>query len=231
MTMSDQGRAMQMTQVIAGKRVGTCDAAAERKKMDDQVAAIVADACKGQVDMAVTTGGYEPKMPEAFSRKEQCLSSKPIVCERARAFITGYDQYATYAKSKGWVVAECGIDLDAKRVPLCKSAVAEKKNPFIKQYCPAEAKAFRDEYARNCQGFGRGYTADAAHPHAKLCSSLRYWASGSAQSREDSDSTFTSQDRAESAAQSSGSRRLGAPDPVAQGAWRSRRGAHGRLRA
>jgi hypothetical protein len=185
MSMRDQGRAMEMTQVISGKRVGTCDAVAERKKIDDQVATIVSDMCKGQVESAVTTGGYEPRMPEAFTRKEQCLSSKPAVCERARAFMTGYDQYSVYAKSRGWVVKECGIDLEAKRTALCKTAVAERKNPFIRGNCPAEAAAFRADYDRNCQGFGRGYTADAAHPNAKLCGSLRYWASRSAQPGQD----------------------------------------------
>ncbi len=202
--MNMQG--MQVTQVMTGRRVGNCDAAAEKKKMDDRVTAIVGDMCKGQIDLAVKSGGYEPRMPETFSRKEQCLASKPELCEKARAFITGYDQYAVYAKSKGWVVAECGIDLDAKRAPLCRSAVAEKKNSFIRDYCPAEAKAFRDDYAKNCQGFGRGYTADAAHPNAKHCSSLRYWASASARSGEDSDSSASAQGRSTPASQSSASK-------------------------
>jgi hypothetical protein len=207
MKMNMQG--IQMTQVMSGRRVGNCDAAGEKKKVDDKVAAIIGDSCKMQVDMAVKTGGYETRTPEAFSKKELCLASKPDLCEKARAFITGYDQYAVYAKSKGWVVAECGIDLDAKRAPLCKSAVAEKKNPFIRDYCPAEAKAFRDDYARNCQGFGRGYTADAAHPNAKHCSSLRYWASASAQSGQAGASAVTSQG---GAAQAAGSRQTAAKD-------------------
>ena len=207
MKMNMQG--MQMTQVMSGRRIGNCDAAGEKKKMDDKVAGIIGDSCKQQVEMAVKTGGYETRMPDAFNKKELCLASKPDLCEKARAFITGYDQYAVYAKSRGWVVAECGIDLNAKRAPLCKSAVAEKKNPFIRDYCPAEAKAFRDDYARNCQGFGRGYTADAAHPKAKLCSSLRFWAGGSAQSGQADDSDAASQGRA---AQTSGSRQTAPKD-------------------
>lgn len=199
MNIMSQGQSMQMTQVMSGRRVGNCDATAERKKMDDKVAAIIGDSCKTQVDMAVKTGGYEPRTPEAFSKKELCLASKPDLCEKARAFVTGYDQYSAYAKNKGWVAAECGIDMESKRVGLCKTAVADKKNPFIRDNCPAEAKAFRDDYARNCQGFGRGYTADAAHPNAKHCSSLRYWASGSARSGEDSDSAVASQGRSEQA--------------------------------
>ena len=207
MKMNMQG--MQMTQVMSGRRVGNCDAGVEKKKMDDKIAGIIGDSCKMQVDMAVKTGGYEPRTPEAFSKKDLCLASKPDLCEKARAFITGYDQYAVYAKSKGWVAAECGIDLDAKRAALCKSAVAEKKNPFIRDYCPAEAKAFRDDYAKNCQGFGRGYTADAAHPNAKHCATLRFWAGGAAQS---SEADASSAGRAASAAPASGSRQTAPKD-------------------
>jgi hypothetical protein len=217
MKMNMQG--MQMTQVMSGRRIGNCDAAAERKKVDDKVAAIIGDSCKQQVEMAVKTGGYEPRMPEAFSKKDLCLGSKPELCEKARAFVTGYDHYGVYAKGKGWVAAECGIDMESKRAGLCRSAVSEKKNPFIRDFCPAEAKAFRDDYARNCQGFGRGYTADAAHPNAKHCSSLRFWASASARSGDDSESYGSSQGRSTPASQSSGSRQAAekkeAADPAA----------------
>jgi len=168
---------MQMTQVISGKRVGTCDAAGERQKMDEKMNAMKSEQCAAAVDTAVKSGGYEPRMPEQFVRKEQCAASKPALCEKARAFVSagGDNEYMVYAKSRGWVAAECGINLEAKRVALCKTGVAEKKYKFVKDSCPAEAKAFKDEYNKNCQGFGRGYTADAAHPNAKLCRSLRSW--------------------------------------------------------
>ena len=209
MNMMMQGQSMQMTQIMSGRRVGNCDAGVEKKKMDDKIAGIIGDSCKMQVDMAVKTGGYEPRTPEAFSKKDLCLASKPDLCEKARAFITGYDQYSVYAKGKGWVAAECGIDLESKRAGLCKSAVAEKKNPFIRDYCLAEAKAFRDDYAKNCQGFGRGYTADAAHPNAKHCGTLRFWAGGAAQS---SEADASSAGRAASAAPASGSRQTAPKD-------------------
>jgi hypothetical protein len=211
MSMAEKGGGMEMTQVISGKRVGNCDAAAEKQKVENQVAAVISDTCKGLVESSVKSGGYEPKMPEMFNRKEQCLSSKPVVCEKARAFVASYDQYIVYAKSRGWVVKECGIDLEAKRAGLCKTAVAERKNGFIRGYCPAEAAAFRADYERNCQGFGRGYTADATHPNAKLCSSLRYWASRSAQPGQDDAADSAADDGAESAAAASGSAPSAAP--------------------
>jgi hypothetical protein len=75
----------------------------------------------------------------------------------------------TRKRGWGWVPGACGIDLEANRAGLCQKAQAEKQYNFLNQSCPAEAKAL---FARNCQGFGRGYTADAAHPNAALCRSL-----------------------------------------------------------
>ena len=176
----------QMTQIISGKRVGTCDAAGERKKIEDKVNASLSEMCAQQVDGAVKSGGYEPKMPELFAGKGQCAASKSSVCDKARAFVSGYNEYAIYAKSRGWVAAECGINLEAKRVELCKKAGSERKFKFVKESCPAEAKAFKAEYDKNCQGFGHGYTVAAAHPNAKLCHSLSFW-SGRAYNRGSND--------------------------------------------
>lgn len=177
----------QMTQIISGKRIGTCDAAAERKKIDDQIAGNMEKFCAGQVDMALKSGGYEPKMPEQFTRKEQCAASKPPLCEKAQAFAGGYDGYHTYAKSKGWVATECGINLEAKRATLCQKAMADRKYDFltgncpaelckqsmsdrkfgmIAKHCPAEAKMLSE---KNCQAWGRGYTSDHDNEYAPIC--------------------------------------------------------------
>lgn len=180
----------QMTQIISGKRVGTCDAAAERKKMDDKMGAMLEDVCSGQTDMALKSGGYEPRMPELFAQKEKCAASKPSLCEKAKAFVGGYDGYLTYARSKGWVAKECGINLDAKRAALCQTAMSDKKNTFLMEncpaeikvlckqslsdrkfgvvakYCPAEAKVLSE---KNCQGWGRDYTSDHDNEYSPIC--------------------------------------------------------------
>jgi hypothetical protein len=174
MTMGGQT----MTMVGVGKRIGSCDAAADKKKMQDQVAGDISKMCAAQLESTYKSGGHEGKMPEMWSRPQQCASSKATLCEKARGHVVNgsYAEYTTYANSKGWVAAECGINVEARRVELCKKAVTEKQNPFIKERCPVEAKVFADDYAKNCQGFGRDYTADLARPNAKQCTALRFWA-------------------------------------------------------
>lgn len=181
----------QMTQVMSGKRVGTCDAAAERKKIDDQMGAMMEDVCSAQVGGALASGGREPKMPELFAQKEKCAASKPSLCEKAQTFAGGYDGYNVYAKSKGWVAKECGISLEAKRAALCQTAVSDKKNAFfsencpaeikvlckqslsdrkfgtVAKYCPVEAKALSE---KNCGAWGRDYTSDHDNDYAPICS-------------------------------------------------------------
>lgn len=168
-----------MTMVGVGKRIGSCDAAANKKKMQDTIAADHTKMCADQVENTYKRGGYDAKIPELWSRPAQCAASKPTLCEKARGFVNNgsYDEYTVYATGKGWVAGECGIKLEARRVELCKKAVSDKHNPFIKDSCPVEAKALSDEYAKNCQGFGRDYTADLARPNAKQCKELRVWGS------------------------------------------------------
>lgn len=167
-----------MKSTTIGKRVGTCDAAGEMKKMKEDGEAALAKSCSSGTEEAIKRGGYESKMPKMWSDPKQCAASKPKICDGARDFLAkgSYSEYGTYAKSKGWVVAECGIKLEPRRAELCKKAVTEKKNDFIREYCPVEAQAFADEFAKNCKGFGRDYTADLARPNAKQCMALRAWA-------------------------------------------------------
>ena len=168
-----QMQGMAMTMVMSGRRVGTCSAVAEKKKIDVMVADAQAKgdaankaACAQMGDIMVKSGGHEPKMPADFAAKGNCAASKPMICEKARAFAGGFDGYSVYAKSKGWVAAACGIQLANNRAQLCPKALSARKYGFLKSQCPAEAKAAR---AQHCGGFGRGYTADAAHPYAALC--------------------------------------------------------------
>lgn len=179
-----------MIMAYDGKRIGTCDAAAEKKKLDDKMGAMLNDVCTAQVEATVNSGGLEAKMPAIFSNKDQCASSKPEVCEKTRSFIKGYDGYRIYAKSKGWVVKECGINLEANRAALCQTAMTDKKGVFfvencpaevkvlckqslsdrkfgvVAKYCPAEAKVLSE---KNCQAWGRDYTSDHDNEYSPIC--------------------------------------------------------------
>ncbi len=167
-----------MKSTTVGKRIGTCDAAGEKAKMQAEGEAAKAKSCTIGIEHAIKYGGQESKMPKMWTDPKQCGADKPKICQGAKDFIAkgSYAEYGTYAKSKGWVVAECAINLEVRRAELCKKAVTEKKNDFIRESCPVEAQAFADEYTKNCKGFGRDYTADLARPNAKQCMALRVWA-------------------------------------------------------
>lgn len=177
---------MDMTQTMDGKRVGTCDAGAEKQKMEKVVADAKAQSedatkkmCEGVVKNDAESGGTG-HTASMYQGKGQCVSYKPQLCEQARAQVGGYGGYVHYLKSResakaanqpwGWVVSECGINLDRQRAALCASAAGDKKYRFMGVYCPDEAKQL---YAKNCAGFGIDYTADMAKPNAGMCYALR----------------------------------------------------------
>jgi hypothetical protein len=177
---------MEMTQTMDGKRVGTCDAGEEKKKTDKMVADSKAQAeqsikqgCEDTAKREAESGGTG-QIAGMFNGKGQCVAQKAQLCDQARAQAAGYEGYAHYVKARenaktthqqwGWVVSECGIDLEKQRLALYEKAVAEKRYGFIGAYCPDEAKAM---YAKNCAGFGMDYTADMAKPNAKMCYALR----------------------------------------------------------
>ncbi|MBU1237207.1 MAG: DUF3617 domain-containing protein [Gammaproteobacteria bacterium] len=183
--MSSEG--MEMTQVMSGRRVGTCDAGEERAKTDKMVADIKAQGddatrkmCEGSVKRDADNGGLGGD-PGIYQAKGLCPTYKPQLCEQARARVNTYAGYGAYLKARndaqtagtvkwGWVVSDCGINLDKQRSSLCTRAVTDKKYGFIGAYCPVEAKQLS---ARHCAGFGRDYTADMASPNAAMCSALR----------------------------------------------------------
>jgi hypothetical protein len=179
-TMRQGGKTMETTMISSGRRIGSCDFAASRKQMLAQVEKAETEGkermrqnCEQRMEEDAKKGGIGDKMPEAYTNKRQCLGSKDAMCVKARAHAMTYEGYNAYMETRkrgwGWVPGACGIDLEANRAGLCQKAQAEKQYNFLNQSCPAEAKAL---FARNCQGFGRGYTADAAHPNAALCRSL-----------------------------------------------------------
>jgi len=169
MVMNMGGKPQQMNQSYSAKRIGSCDAAAQKKKLEDDMNANRQRMCDQIAEQDALNGGMVPKMPDSYSRKDQCQSSKAPLCAKAQERVATYEGYSTYMQNKGWVAGECGINLETTRASLCQKSLSEKQYGFLKQSCPTEARTLYDQ---NCQGYGRGYTADATHPHAGLCRAL-----------------------------------------------------------
>jgi len=178
---------MQMTQVINGKLVGSCDAAGERKKIEKTVADIKQQSaettkqiCEDSVTRDAESGGFGQSGSGMYHGKQMCTSYQPQLCKKARAYTGTFKGYAAYdnyrsaplAKSQdwGWVLSECHIDLDKKRAALCKQALTDKAYRFIGGYCPSEAQALSD---KNCAEFGMSLSTDMTKPNAGMCLALR----------------------------------------------------------
>jgi hypothetical protein len=168
-----------MKNVTVSKRIGTCDAGAERKKATEQAETMHANSCTQALDSAVKYVDSATKIPRTWTDPKECGSSKATLCEKARAFVNNgsYAEYNTYQKqSKSWMIAECGIKLEVRRLELCKKAATDKNNEFLRTNCPEQVQIYVEDFAKNCKGFGRDYTADLARPNAKQCMALRAWA-------------------------------------------------------
>ena len=181
-----RAQGMDMVQVMEGKRVGTCDAAAQKKAINDAVAEADAAnatnariACDNAVQSAVQSGG-RGNGDSQFKGKGACVAYKTQICDQIRTrvgthagfagYVNNRDQAQSMNQSWGWAMTECGITLEQYRPTLCKSASNDKNYRFIGGFCPTEAADLNTRY---CAGFGRGYTSDAQHPNASLCRAIR----------------------------------------------------------
>jgi len=184
MKMNAQGMAME--QVMEGRKVGTCDAAAQRKATNDAVAEITAVqasgaklACDNALRTTVESGG-RGNGDSQFKGKGPCVAQKAQLCEQIRSRAATHGGFATYIKNQeqakamnqswGWAFTECGVDIEKNRPGLCPRAVADKNYRFVGGFCPNEAAQLN---AKECAGFGRDYTADMARPNAGMCRALR----------------------------------------------------------
>jgi len=92
-----------------------------------------------------------------------CTDHKEQYCETVRSMAATdketYGALVQYGKQGGPasdVAKACGIDLEAARQRLCL-ANSKSDFSFLKQYCPAEAKAYMEAKRRE-EELGRSYT-------------------------------------------------------------------------
>jgi hypothetical protein len=190
-TFNMQAEGMAMVQVMDGKRIGTCDAVAQKKAVNEAVADINATSaaetkrsCEDTARQIARNGG-EKATGDTFKGKGQCAAQRESLCKQLRSRAGTYAGFAAYNNHRdalraanqpsGGALADCGIDLEKQRPDLCKRAVGDKNYRFIGGFCPVEAAQLN---AKECAGFGRDYTADLARPNAGVCRALRSKAAG-----------------------------------------------------
>jgi hypothetical protein len=165
-TMTMDGETMKT--LTTGKRVGSCDAGAIKKKM----AGIEAQAAAG-ADQACS-GLAEQMMPAMLESSKCDARYKKQLCDQF-ATRAGF-QLAVSRRTTGEVNNDsgtlpemaryCGVQPDAIRARLCPDALKADDFQFVGEACPAESQAIAQ---RECAG--RGYTTPPAPKYRDFCNS------------------------------------------------------------
>lgn len=179
-TMRMTTREGEMTMAMNGRRVGTCDAAAERAKQQAQVATIQGQAAQAQAEMkrqydlqirqcdeAVQTMEYaklgmygqckqHPQACNAMAAQPETKAVLSACNARQAEYCRRYRTEEGFLKAKADARAAeaCGLSVDQVKADLCPGAAQKESLAFLGRYCLAEAKPLAE---RHCAG--RDFTA------------------------------------------------------------------------
>lgn len=169
MTGTMEGRKVDMKQAYTGKRTGSCSAEAQKKELDDRVAA--AQAQSNEAIAKICNEGMGTMQPYFFIGDAAiCKDRRNEFCSaatRATQELRDPAAWPRYEK-KSWreAVKACGGDSAAVVRDACKTASSKRDLMFIAGNCREEAAALRKA---NCDG--RSYTSvDVAY--RDFCSSM-----------------------------------------------------------
>lgn len=171
MTGKMDGDDFTMTQVLSGKKVGSCkyeDAAKKGEQMQAQSQAMIDKECDKQIDElqpGPIFGG--DGLPEASLF---CKHRKADFCAKAKKVSqtmgdeAGFEQ--ANSKYRNWrgAVQACGTDPNTVSAPVCKTAVEKKNLKFVADNCPVEGKALAQKH---CAGLD--YTAIMSSEYREVC--------------------------------------------------------------
>jgi hypothetical protein len=170
----------EMTMNMSGRKVGACDATAERHKREAQVASIERQSAQaqdmmrqqremqiGQCAEAVETMDYGKlgMYGQCKQHPEYCqtMGSDPgnkqvmTACAARQAeYCKRYRTEAGFLKAKADAKAAeaCGLSVDQVKAELCPGAAKREALAFLGRYCLAEAKPLAEKHCA-----GRDFTA------------------------------------------------------------------------
>jgi hypothetical protein len=179
-TMRMSGSQGDMTMTMSGRKVGSCDASAERAKREQQVAAVQQQVAQGQELMrqqnemqirqcaeAVQTMQYGKfgLWGQCRQHGDQCkaMAKDPSTKPVATACMARQGEYCKrYRTEAGFLLAKadrraaeaCGLSVDQVKADLCPGAAKKESLAFLGRYCPVEAKPFAEKHCA-----GRDFTA------------------------------------------------------------------------
>ena len=158
-----------MTTVMQGRLVGTCDAEAQNRQVQAAMAqgsAILAQQCKESMDKYLTVMFDGDAAP--------CKAQKAEYCGRVTKTAQSMRKPAGYRsamkndglKGGGFDQAgqACGVNTASVQTDACKGAMGGRDWPFIADYCPAEAQSLAAEHCA-----GRKYTVAMSSEYKAVC--------------------------------------------------------------
>ena len=170
-TMKVTGSDMDMTQNIAGKKIGGCTYEEPGKKVEAiqaQSKAAIARECDKQIENQnplMIFGGAN--LPE---ESLLCKDRKADFCARSAKLAQQMRDPAGFSdanrKYPEWreAMKACGTDPAIVSAPVCKAAVDKKDWSFVAGNCPVEGRAVAQQ-----QCVGMDYTSMSTSPYKEVC--------------------------------------------------------------
>jgi hypothetical protein len=165
------GQDFAMTQVISGRKVGSCtyeDPAKKMQQMQAQSQAAIDKECDKQIEELQPASVFGAEgLPEGA---QYCKHRKADFCARTTKVTQSMRDAAGFeqadSKYRHWRAAAqaCGTDPNTVSAPVCKAAVDRKNLKFVADHCPVEGKALA---LKHCAGMD--YTAIMASEYREVC--------------------------------------------------------------
>ncbi|HEX7812541.1 MAG TPA: DUF3617 family protein [Burkholderiales bacterium] len=171
MTGKMDGDDFSMTQVLSGKKVGSCkyeDPGKKAEQMQAQSQAMIDKECDKQIEELQPGSIFGAEgLPES---SQFCKHRKADFCAKAKKVSqsmgdeAGFEQASR--KHRNWreAMQACGTDPNTVSAPVCKAAVDKKNLKFVADNCPVEGKALAQK-----QCAGMDYTAIMASEYREVC--------------------------------------------------------------
>lgn len=166
------GEAFDMTQVLSGKRVGTCKYEDPSKKANEMMAqhnAMIAEECNKQIEalnplMVFGGQGLPQESLMCRDRKADYCAQTAKVGKQMRsagaAYAEGNRKYPQWRES----MQACGTDPASVSGPVCKAGADKKDWTFVSENCPTESRALA---MKHCAGMD--YTTAMASEYREIC--------------------------------------------------------------
>jgi hypothetical protein len=192
-----------MTTVMSGRLVGTCDAEAQNRQMQAAAAqgsAMLAQQCRESMDKYLTMMFDGQSAPCRAQKAEYCarVSKTAQSMRKPAGYRAAMKNQGLQREGFEQAGQACNVDTAAVVADACKSAASGRDWEFVAGYCPEQAQAIAAEHCA-----GRKYTEVMSSEYKAVCQ--QYASAGRGASRASSGSQPAAQSQQQQQQQDAGS--------------------------